>query len=960
MRLLPHGSNKYEMAETELTVEEVVVHPNITADADAAANPVTAEYSRSAKERDKMATNALAANLLSSTGTAVSEWAIALQAMTRSQLLCMVRLRRLRVCCTITFGAATIWVGYNDEGYFKDAPIMCTAHAWAMSLSCLAGLVATIAFCVNIYCFTPAKHRLPQQTWLVPLGIVATLWQFKYFIRFIEHFPGGTDYCDSDTELKKDSFIWQEIFSSLYLFSWTVYLLLQLRSTHFPLVHSKSGISYGTSWRERLAFYGLPVGMALLVTIVFFCVNRVNPDVKLEPIPFCAITHQIFHHSDSESDDAMAAAICFDIFIIVLCLTRYIILKCHAGTANSILAQSTSQVQSRCERSSGQRHMNIGDVDGEQSEEGDQDDREDTHKQEAAEIDTDHDNKISREEWIAAYGSDEGFDKADIDNSGDVDVDEFVVTKLADGVLQDFKLAQLKFLLGKQYINATTLLYFECQIFAIVMVAVESSPPQELYSPAAVVMGYLNMLMILFVITETTNLTPIKRNWTSTKEEERHYDYAVREKEKDTDPVVFDSRHTLRLNRILFAWNLAELIQWYNENTTEIVKSKEGHEAKTADEIQVDPDTGIGCGVGPLYKDSYRLMLAWYDAGQEWPSLSLPSRLMEKRNGKHCKAAWDREGHKGKGLRSLPQPPGENDLEYSCEVHGSAQFDTKCFMYELEDRVGIVFNGTTDLEHVLADMRIAQDDLSNFITGAASGEMVHQGFNQAFLSMRAGVEFWLGLDEVRKKKPVFLAGHSMGGALATICARYLLELEQYKDPAQLCLVTFGSPCVGNNNFREVMNRGVGEMWRLVCEDDIVPTLLEHNARCLGILESALFGLCCICCCPALCADPTKIDDYCHVGTQVLISTDGMMIADPCFSDKNFMGLAKNVCSTKTLENHFHYDRCLRMWIHQIHAHRENHILDRIIFGHEEDDLRPGDDCESKTGQIGSAVTGSVS
>ena len=40
-------------------------------------------------------------------------------------------------------------------------------------------------------------------------------------------------------------------------------------------------------------------------------------------------------------------------------------------------------------------------------------------------MDQNKDGKISREEWIARYGSDEGFDEYDLDGDGFVDPDEF-------------------------------------------------------------------------------------------------------------------------------------------------------------------------------------------------------------------------------------------------------------------------------------------------------------------------------------------------------------------------------------------------------------------------------------------------------------------------------------------------------------------------------------------------------
>jgi len=53
----------------------------------------------------------------------------------------------------------------------------------------------------------------------------------------------------------------------------------------------------------------------------------------------------------------------------------------------------------------------------------------------------------------------------------------------------------------------------------------------------------------------------------------------------------------------------------------------------------------------------------------------------------------------------------------------------------------------------------------------------------------------------------------------------------------------------------------------------------------------------------------------------------MMIVDPCIVDQAFMGYARNVCRPdQIIANHFHYDRCIRMWIHNIHPKEENHLI----------------------------------
>ena len=41
-------------------------------------------------------------------------------------------------------------------------------------------------------------------------------------------------------------------------------------------------------------------------------------------------------------------------------------------------------------------------------------------------LDKDHDGQISREEWVAGYGSEKGFDSADLNRDGVIDADEYL------------------------------------------------------------------------------------------------------------------------------------------------------------------------------------------------------------------------------------------------------------------------------------------------------------------------------------------------------------------------------------------------------------------------------------------------------------------------------------------------------------------------------------------------------
>lgn len=102
----------------------------------------------------------------------------------------------------------------------------------------------------------------------------------------------------------------------------------------------------------------------------------------------------------------------------------------------------------------------------------------------------------------------------------------------------------------------------------------------------------------------------------------------------------------------------------------------------------------------------------------------------------------------------------------------------------------VVFRGTEPGD--LADLAT---DLDARPVRWASGGSVHAGFNQAFASLRAPIERWLGATQADAAS-LTLAGHSLGAALATLAMSAWHAAR---------LVTFGSPRVGDAGFVETID-----------------------------------------------------------------------------------------------------------------------------------------------------------
>ncbi|KAK6265915.1 hypothetical protein QUC31_016752 [Theobroma cacao] len=117
---------------------------------------------------------------------------------------------------------------------------------------------------------------------------------------------------------------------------------------------------------------------------------------------------------------------------------------------------------------------------------------------------------------------------------------------------------------------------------------------------------------------------------------------------------------------------------------------------------------------------------------------------------------------------------------------------------------------------------------------------VHSGFLSAYDSVRIRIISLLKtsiryIDETTKplrRWQVYVTGHSLGGALATLLALELSSSQLAKHGAiSVTMYNFGSPRVGNRRFAEVYNEKVKDSWRIVNHRDIIPTVPRLMGYC---------------------------------------------------------------------------------------------------------------------------------
>src|SRR5262249_1438033 len=116
---------------------------------------------------------------------------------------------------------------------------------------------------------------------------------------------------------------------------------------------------------------------------------------------------------------------------------------------------------------------------------------------------------------------------------------------------------------------------------------------------------------------------------------------------------------------------------------------------------------------------------------------------------------------------------------------------------------------------------LPEGDLGTDFAAAGVGARWHQGFIKALSQLW---EPLLGAVEAERKKsdrPIWLTGHSLGGALALLAAsrfqRNLIPVHQGS--------TFGAPMVGSTEVAQALAREFPDkIFRYVCSSDPVPKL----------------------------------------------------------------------------------------------------------------------------------------
>ena len=136
------------------------------------------------------------------------------------------------------------------------------------------------------------------------------------------------------------------------------------------------------------------------------------------------------------------------------------------------------------------------------------------------------------------------------------------------------------------------------------------------------------------------------------------------------------------------------------------------------------------------------------------------------------------------------------------------------------NRLNLVFRGSHSVKNFIQDLQFFKIDMP---LDGIENVYIASGFYKAYSSISNSIIE--GIDNVLQSSPnieeIYIAGHSLGGAMASIAA---IDLKYRLGYNVVGSYTFGSPRVGNMEFSKFYSSIVGNTIRYTNNNDIVPHL----------------------------------------------------------------------------------------------------------------------------------------
>jgi predicted lipase len=174
-------------------------------------------------------------------------------------------------------------------------------------------------------------------------------------------------------------------------------------------------------------------------------------------------------------------------------------------------------------------------------------------------------------------------------------------------------------------------------------------------------------------------------------------------------------------------------------------------------------------------------------------------------------------------------------------LHRNEKTDTQFVFKKIDNNYLISFAGTESFKDIITDTNI--DKMCITYNNTNSNIRVHEGFYKAYLSVRESIHDLI-MPNLQDCDRFFISGHSLGGALALLCA---LDIRyNYGNERDIFTITLGQPKVGNLAFTESANKRLTNYFRMVNGKDVVPMFpvlgYKHCGELITIGDSDWYKL----------------------------------------------------------------------------------------------------------------------
>lgn len=208
--------------------------------------------------------------------------------------------------------------------------------------------------------------------------------------------------------------------------------------------------------------------------------------------------------------------------------------------------------------------------------------------------------------------------------------------------------------------------------------------------------------------------------------------------------------------------------------------------------------------------------------------------------------------------------------------------DTQGFVGARDSDIFVVWRGTESARDFLTDA------LAVKAPAFTKDVKIHLGFLNSTQSVKVKLQALLtiAIEKViggeNKVGNIYVTGHSLGGALATISAvQIAFMFPSLKD--RIKVVTIGSPRVGNRSFKRLFKNNIKESIRVVHDNDVVPRIPKLN--------------------------------YFHVPVELKLSDEGKTIKTSLNPFKVFLQAFKSNITAESIKDHnaVKYIKAIELW-----------------------------------------------